>query len=175
MIAKTFRETLGGLYSLVVGLSVTGTNLFRPKVTYRYPWEASTLEGFRGPVELVPSEEDPLKPKCNACGNCVRICPTSCLSMKATKPKKKEASEEESSSQQSDSGEKKEAKKAKPELQSFFLDFTYCSQCGLCVQNCPVSSLRFSTKDAYLAGFSRQDFVFDLLAKLKSQAQQKEQ
>jgi NADH-quinone oxidoreductase subunit I len=96
--------------------------------------------------------------------------------MKATKPKKKEAEEDSSFDGQTTEENKteKSSKKSKPELQSFVLDFTYCSQCGLCVQNCPVGSLRFS-HDVFLAGFSRDEFVFDLLAKLKKQAQQKEQ
>ena len=176
MITKTFSATLRGLYSLLVGLGVTRNNLFRSSVTVHYPRETATLEGFRGPVELSPSEEDPEKPKCNACGNCVRVCPSACLYMKASKPKKKEPEKDTSFDGQTteESKTEKPAKKAKPELQSFVLDFSYCSQCGLCVQNCPVGSLRFS-HDVYLAGFSREEFVFDLLAKLKKQAQQKEQ
>jgi len=176
MITKTFSATFRGLYSLLVGLGVTRNNLFRSSVTVHYPRETTYLEGFRGPVELSPSEDDPEKPKCNACGNCVRICPSACLYMKATKPKKKEAEEDTSFDGQTTEENKteKSSKKSKPELQSFVLDFTYCSQCGLCVQNCPVGSLRFS-HDVFLAGFSRDEFVFDLLAKLKKQAQQKEQ
>ncbi len=176
MITKTFSTTLRGLYSLLVGLGVTGNNLFSSSVTVHYPREAPPLDGFRGPPELTPSDEDPTKPKCNACGNCVRICPSSCLYMTAAKPKKKETAEDTSFDGQTSAEEKKEkpAKKAKPEVQTFVLDFSYCSQCGLCVQNCPVGSLRFSN-DVYLAGFSREEFEFDLLDKLKRQAEQKEQ
>jgi len=176
MITKTFSATLRGLHSLLIGLGVTRNNLFRSSVTVHYPRETANLEGFRGPVELVPTEEDPTKPKCTACGNCIRICPSDCLYMTAAKPKKKEPQEDTSFNGQTaeESKTEKPAKKPKPEPQSFVLDFTYCSQCGLCVQHCPVGSLRFSN-DVYLAGFSREEFVFDLLAKLKSQAQQKEQ
>ena len=44
----------------------------------------------------------------------------------------------------------------------FTYDYTLCSLCGLCVENCPVHSLRFSNR-AYLAGVDRNEFVFDLL------------
>lgn len=177
MIAKNFRVAIKGLHSLLVGLGVTRNNLFRSSVTVHYPRETvPNVEGFRGPVELAPSEDDPEKPLCAACGNCVRICPSACLSMKATKPKKRETEEDTSYDGETKVEDKKEKgpKKSKPELESFVLDFTFCSQCGLCVQNCPVGALRYS-HDIYLAGFSREDFVFDLLAKLKKQAQQKEQ
>ncbi|MFW5997407.1 MAG: 4Fe-4S dicluster domain-containing protein, partial [Desulfovermiculus sp.] len=103
---------------------------------------------------------------------CVRMCPSSCITLTAIKPKKKAAEDKESAA--AESGEKAKPKKAKPELESFVLDFNYCSLCGQCVQNCPVDSLRY-TSDVYQAGFSRQEFVFDLLARLHDQAAQKEQ
>ena len=54
-------------------------------------------------------------------------------------------------------------------LDSFRLNYNYCSLCGLCVQGCPVGSLKFS-RDVYLVGRSRQEFEFDLLERLKSRA-----
>ncbi len=178
MIVKSIRENLGGMWSLLVGLRVTSINFFRPHVTVHYPRQCvPTLEGYRGHIELVPLEKDPLKSKCIACSNCVKICPTSCISLKATKPKKAAVAEgADSPAAKVPSEGKKEApvKKAKPELQSFVLDYNYCSLCGLCVQSCPTGALEFSD-DVYLAGFTRQEFVFDLLARLQRQAQKKEQ
>jgi NADH-quinone oxidoreductase subunit I len=37
------------------------------------------------------------------------------------------------------------------------------------VEVCPVKSIRFST-DVYLAGYERNDFEYDLLARLREQA-----
>ena len=51
----------------------------------------------------------------------------------------------------------------------FILDYNYCSLCGLCVQSCPVDSLRFST-EVYIADPSKKTFVYDLMARLKAQA-----
>ncbi|MFW6415398.1 MAG: 4Fe-4S binding protein [Thermodesulfobacteriota bacterium] len=176
MILKRLRDTAVGLWSLLVGLKVTALNFVSPQITIHFPREVSpTLEGFRGHIELVPSEEDPFKSKCIACGNCVRACPSACITMKATKPKKKEAEGQESASSDTaaESGEEKKApaKKAKPELIAFSVNFNYCCLCGLCVENCPAGALRFS-QNYYLAGFTREEFDIDLLARLESKAKE---
>jgi NADH-quinone oxidoreductase subunit I len=168
MIVKSIRESLGGMWSLLVGMKVTSKNFVMPHVTVHYPRQSvASLEGYRGHIELVAKDDDPFKSKCIACSNCVRICPNACITMKAVRPKKKDASSAES-------GAKTEvpAKKAKPELQSFVLDFNYCSLCGQCAESCPSGALRFSS-DVYLAGFSRDEFVIDLMARLQHQAQKK--
>jgi len=176
MLVKSLRDTAVGLWSLLVGLKVTAFNFVTPNITIHYPREVSpTLEGFRGHIELVPSEEDPYKSKCIACGNCVRTCPSACITMKATKPKKKEEDQQESSSSdtESQSGEKKESsgKKAKPEMVAFSVNFNYCCLCGLCVETCPSGALRFSD-NYFLAGFSREEFDIDLVARLQSKAKE---
>jgi len=173
MLVERLRDTAVGLWSLLVGLKVTAMNFVRPEITIHYPREVSpTLEGFRGHIELVPSEEDPSKSKCIACGNCVRACPSACITMKATKPKKEEK-QDSSSGDQDQSQEKKEApaKKAKPQMVAFSVDFNYCCLCGLCVESCPSGALRFSD-NFFLAGFSREEFDIDLLARLQSKAKE---
>lgn len=170
MIVKKFQDTIMGLWSLLVGLKVTAYNFTRPEVTVHYPRKTvPSLEGYRGHIELVPSQENPLQSKCIACMTCVRTCPTSCISLTSVKAEKKEGEAKEGSG--GDTGDKPKAKKAPPQLTSFTLNFNYCSLCGLCVQSCPTNALRFST-DVYLAGFSRDEFIFDLLARLQSQTEQ---
>ena len=175
MLVKRLRDTAAGLWSLLVGLKVTAWNIVQPQITIHYPREVSpTLEGFRGHIELVPSEDDPYKSKCIACGNCVRECPSSCITMKSERPQKKETEQEQSSSgDQEQSGEKKEAKgkKPKPVMVAFRVDFNYCSLCGQCVAICPSGALRFS-QNYYLAGFSREEFDIDLVARLQSKAKE---
>ncbi len=179
MIVKSLRETMLGMWSLLVGMKVTAVNFKSTQITVHYPREVvHSLEGYRGHIELVPSDEDPYKPKCIACNNCVRICPSACISLTAIKPKKKAAEKTEApdSADEVKTKGKKEApaKKAKPELESFVCDYNYCCLCGLCVQSCPTGALRYSS-NVYLAGFTRQEFVLDLLSRLQNQAQKKEQ
>ncbi len=170
MIVKSIRETVAGMWSLLVGMKVTSKNFIQPNITVHYPRQSvKSLEGYRGHIELVPNEDDPFKSKCIACNSCVRICPSACISLKASKPKKAAAKEGAADGAED---KKAPAKKAKPELLSFVLDYNYCCLCGLCVQSCPSGALRYSS-DVYLAGFSRQEFVIDLLARLQYQAQKK--
>jgi len=179
MIVKSLSETLSGMWSLLVGMKVTAVNFKSSQITVHYPRQVTDLDGYRGHIELVPSDEDPTKSKCIACSNCVRICPGACISLKASKPKKKAAAEKKEApgtETETQPEGKKEAppKKAKPELQSFVLDYNYCCLCGLCVESCPSGALRYSS-DVYVAGFTRQEFVYDLLSRLQYQAQKKEQ
>jgi NADH-quinone oxidoreductase subunit I len=71
----------------------------------------------------------------------MRLCPSQCITVQ---------------------GEKKEGDKRKyPTV--FQVDFTRCSLCGTCSEVCPVGAIDYS--DVYgLAGFTREEFLYDLLA-----------
>lgn len=157
---KHFWETLTSLWSLIVGLFVTGKNFVKPTITVFYPKqtiEDDKLLSYRGHIELVPQPKDPMTPKCIMCMMCQKACPSACISIKAAKPPATPEGEE---------GDKK----PKKQLASFDLDYNLCCLCGICVQNCPAKSLRHSN-NIYLAGYSREEFEFDLLKRMRDQAQ----
>jgi len=132
------REIVKGAYSLLLGMKVTIRAFLQPVVTCQYPRETLQISPrFRGHIKLV-GEEGQLT--CIVCGLCARSCPSGSIRVE---------------------GEKREGKKKKT-LTAFLLDFTTCSHCGICVQMCPTGSLAFS-QDYNLAGFSREEFHFDLL------------
>jgi NADH-quinone oxidoreductase subunit I len=175
---KRLFKTLKGLWSLVVGLKITGVELVKPWLTVHYPrQEVENLASYRGHIELVPEADDPLKPRCIMCWKCVEICPSRCISLRM------HAAGEAGAASADDPGlllapEMKSpysAHLAPPPdqieriLDSYRLNYSLCSLCGLCVQSCPVAAIRFS-RNAYLVGTSRQSFELDLLARLKSQA-----
>jgi NADH-quinone oxidoreductase subunit I len=58
-------------------------------------------------------------------------------------------------------GEKKEGEKKKTAT-AYILDFTTCSQCGICVEVCPTDALAFSA-EYNRAVYSREDCHFDLV------------
>ncbi|MFH1146545.1 MAG: NADH-quinone oxidoreductase subunit I [Pseudomonadota bacterium] len=141
-------EIYTGTASLVSGLAVTIKALFKPVVTVQYPRETIDITPvFRGHIELIADEAG--EPKCICCGMCQLNCPSECISLTSIKP----------------AGAKKKM------LDSYGLDFTKCSLCGTCVDNCPADAIRHSD-DYNLAGFSREDFHFDLLQRLKEQVLQ---
>ena len=153
---KALVDNLKGLYSLVVGLLVTGRyglgpfpvwlGLARPEsgypqLTTHYPRQTlpdEDLLSFRGPVELVPAADDPTKSRCISCQMCVRACPSGCLTVVK--------------------GEGKAPA-------TWLSDFSLCSLCGACVEVCPAGALRYS-HDLYWATERREDLTRDLLAKL---------
>ncbi len=139
-----FKEIYTGSKSLVVGLGITIKAFFAPVVTMQYPYETVKMTPrYRGHIELIKDEETG-EPKCIVCGMCQKACPSGCITLAGEKPE----------------GSKKKV------LTKYILDFTKCSLCGQCVENCKPDAITFS-KEYNLASPRREDFVFDLLARLK--------
>jgi len=153
---KQIWDDVAGLWSLVKGLKITGTYFFSRQVTVHYPRVGvDNLETFRGPIALSPTPEDATRPLCIACMPCASTCPTGAISVVRKKPSK---------TREGAVDEKATARKAPKGPGKFTYDYILCCQCGLCVENCPAHSIRFSNR-AYLAGFDKDAFVFDLLEK----------
>jgi len=112
-----------GVWSLAVGLGVTGRHMLRRRVTIYYPHERPDTSKWGGPIELVTFPET-LTHDCIACNACVRICPSECITVEGERPE----------------GSKK------MRATRFVLDFSMCSLCGLCVEVCPTDTLRYSTR-----------------------------
>ncbi len=141
-----WNDVFGGAKSLVVGLSITAKEFFKPVVTEQYPHEVPTMKPrFRGHIELVGNDEG--KSLCIACGMCQRACPSGCISV---------------------TGKKEEGAKKKS-VNNYILDFTTCSLCGSCVESCKFNAIRFS-KDYNLASTRKEDYIFDLLKRLEEQS-----
>ncbi len=155
---EEIKRAARGMWSLVVGLNITGKYFLQPNVTIHYPrQEVDNLATFRGHIELIAEDGDPLTPRCISCGTCAKACPSGCITV--TKKKAPAPTPEEV-----EQGVKPKAPK---DPETFKLDFTLCSLCGQCVMSCPASAIRFS-QNINIAGYSRQDFQFDLVARLRS-------
>jgi NADH-quinone oxidoreductase subunit I len=178
---KIFGEQIKGLWSLIVGMNVTGRTLLKPQITVHYPRKTvENLMTYRGHIELVPKEEDPFTPRCIACLMCSRLCPSQCIEVVVKEMKSESGGDGKGPKEQEAQGEQSAASKAKKdspakeskrkEVEAFRLNYNLCSLCGTCVEKCPVGSLKFS-QNVYLAGFSRKDFEFELLSRLRNQAE----
>jgi len=162
-------ERIVSLWSLIVGLKVTGKFFLSPQITVHYPRQVvDNLSTFRGPLELVEDPNNPGKPRCSACMICVTVCPSNCFSVVKKKPPEPTPEELEAIKEAEARGEKVK-KKVSKEPEKFLYDYTLCSLCGTCVEACPGGSLRFSSQ-AYLAGPDKSEFVMNLLEKLAEQS-----
>lgn len=120
---------------LIKGLSVTGRNIFRKRLTEKYPEEKPQLaDRWRGGFSLDVSE-------CIACSLCERACPNSAI--KLTTEKNAEN---------------------KRQLSSYELNQSYCLFCGLCVEACPKHCLKF-THEFETATYYKDQVALDLFNK----------
>ena len=142
-----FSQLFIGVKSLLIGMGVTLRALFQPIVTVQYPRERLVITpNFRGHTELVKDPETGLH-RCIVCMMCEKDCPSGCITI---------------------AGENREGVKGKV-LTSYNLDFTKCSLCGICVEVCPTSALCYS-QEYELAGFSPEEYRYDLLKRLEETA-----
>jgi len=173
---NTFRkhviQPIIDCWSLIVGLKITGKYFCKPLITVHYPREvidSENLSTYGGHVELVGKPKDPATPKCISCMMCVTNCPSGCLSVVKSKAPKPTAEQEAAWKAAEEAGEKVEKLKAPKNPAKFTYDYTKCSLCGTCIENCPAKSLRFSN-NIYWVATSRAEMKIDLLARLKGQA-----
>ena len=139
-----FSLLFSGIKSLLIGLGVTFRAMLRPIVTVQYPRQKIGITpNFRGHTELVRDPETG-NHRCIVCMMCDRDCPSNCITVV---------------------GETREGVKGKV-LTAYHLDFTKCSLCGICVEVCPTRALRYSP-EYELAGFTREEFSYDLLQRLE--------
>jgi NADH-quinone oxidoreductase subunit I len=162
---KTVLRSVTDLWSLVVGLQITGRYFRQSQITVHYPREvidAATNASYRGPIALVPHPRDPTKSKCTACMVCVSACPSSCITV-VKAPVPEITAEQEKAFQEAEArGEEVERPSAPREPVLWINDFSLCSLCGMCVEACPPRCLTFS-HDLYSVGTDRNAFLHDLL------------
>ncbi len=123
MKASYFEKVNIGIKTVIKGLLLSFSYLFKKPVTLQYPHEKKVIaERYRGSIRLKRNEETG-ELKCIACGNCERICPAGAIKLSSYTPE----------------GEKKK------KLSEFYVDLGLCIYCGLCVDSCPVNAIEHST------------------------------
>ena len=173
---NTFRkhviQPIIDCWSLIVGLKITGKYFCKPLITVHYPRQViddENLSTYGGHVELIGKPKDPATPKCISCMMCVTNCPSRCLTVVKQKAPKPTPEQEAEWKAAEEAGEKVKKPTAPKNPAKFIYDYTLCSLCGTCIDNCPAKSLKFSN-NMYWVATSRKEMKIDLLARLKEQA-----
>ncbi len=105
------------LWDLLQGLKLTGTYLFKKKVTVQFPEEMTPISHrFRGMLALrrYPNGEE----RCIACKLCEAVCPALAITIE---------------SEQREDGSRRTTR--------YDIDAFKCINCGLCEESCPVDSI----------------------------------
>ncbi len=125
--------------SILKGMAVTASHLFRKKVTMQYPEEKWTFpDYYRGVPVLVLDDEK--RDKCVACSLCEYVCPPRAITIVPT---------------ERDAAEGREEKR--PEV--FDIDMLRCIFCGYCEEVCPEEAI-FMSKEYEVVGESREEMIF---------------
>ncbi len=127
---------LKGVWSLLIGMKVTGSYFFRPWkiVTQQYPEnrkggrgrskkKLEMFERFKGELMLLHNEKN--QHKCTGCGICVMNCPNGTIEVITRTDVLEDG-------------------KKKRELEKYIYRLGMCAFCSLCVKTCPSNALTFS-------------------------------
>lgn len=133
----TFSERLY-VPSIIKGLGITLSRIFKKKVTMQFPeerWEVR--EGYRGAPVLVKDDEN--RPKCVACSLCEYVCPPKAIYIVPS--------------------ELEEGNNVERGPAVFDLNMLRCIYCGLCEEACPEEAI-FMSKNYLVWGADRKDMIF---------------
>ncbi len=111
---------------LLKGLRVTFGHLFKPSVTYKYPYEKRPVaERYRGRHVLLVDEDG--RERCCACGLCEAVCPANAITLYGA---------EDPEFKRSDVGKIAE---------TYEINYARCIFCGYCVDACPRGAIIMTT------------------------------
>jgi NADH-quinone oxidoreductase subunit I len=127
-IIKYISDILKAVWTLIVGMGVTGSYFFRPStiVTQQYPENRKKLkmyDRFKGEVVLIHDNDN--HHRCNGCGICEINCPNGSIEIISKKILTEDG-------------------KSRRIIDRHIYHLSMCTFCALCVKNCPSDALAFS-------------------------------
>lgn len=127
-----FANIRHAVVSTLQGMGITIKHVVKKPVTLQYPDERWVLpERFRGFVFLDTN-------RCNACLQCAKACPVSCIYIETT------------------------GKGIDRYMTRYAIDYNKCIWCGLCTEPCPTDAISMS-HDYDHALYFRQKLVYEFV------------
>ena len=141
-VQSNFVEVLKGIVSLVKGLLVTFSHLFRRPITLQYPEQRAPMTlRFRGRLALPIDAEKGIN-RCAACRRCMQTCPNHSIEVERAEEKDE---------------------RGRTKASRYMYNLATCMFCNLCVEACPYFALVMS--DEYeLATTDKSGLMIDLVA-----------
>ncbi len=129
------RQVFG--LGVIKAMGVTLVELFRPKVTVRYPEKRIQLPPAFRVAPLLTLDSKTKKAKCVGCGLCVRACPNQVIELETVRNEE-----------------------GKREVISYSIDIMRCLFCGLCEEACNFDAVKMSHWFE-LAAYTRYKLHYD--------------
>ena len=133
-----------GIFRLMQGMYVSMLNMWRKKVTEKYPENRKKKilsERYRGILTMPHNENN--EHKCTACGLCMTNCPNGTINLSSKKELDKTTGKE------------------KRALDIFYYDLGSCTYCSICTITCPQDAIVWSPLFEH-AVFTRYSLVKQL-------------
>ncbi len=155
-------KALGYFIEIIRGILITSRHFFvnmffhilklfgiktkrKGAVTIQYPEHKKEIATRHRSLHRLVAKENG-KPRCVACMLCATVCPSECIYVEAAEDPNLEMQKYPS---------------------KFIIDIGRCCFCGFCVEACPEDAIRMDTGNIELAGYTRDDLVYDLDKLLK--------
>ncbi len=165
-VVTYFRNIFHSLYTVLVGMRITGSRLFARSVTIQYPKVKKAIPE-RARNRLFVNIDD-----CIGCDQCSMACPVDCITIETIK-----------STPDVDLGMTSKNTKKRLYIARFDIDIAKCCYCGLCVYPCPTDCI-YMTEVYEFSEYERKNLVYSFAtmtqeeietAKLKLQQYEAEQ
>ena len=130
------------LPGIIKGMLITGSHLFKRRVTVKYPEETRPVAPVYRGWHVLKRDENGAE-RCTACGLCAVACPAEAITMESAERKK---------------GEEylyREEKYAS----TFEINMLRCIFCGLCEEACPKDAI-YLTEELMPANYDRSNFIY---------------
>jgi formate hydrogenlyase subunit 6/NADH:ubiquinone oxidoreductase subunit I len=157
-IKKYFNNIWLGIYTILIGMKITFSHLFKRAVTIQYPDERLQLPE-RERNRLFVNIDD-----CIGCDQCVRACPVDCIYLETIKAVPGDIVGR--------TGVTSNGKKKALFVPTFTIDIAKCCYCQLCVFPCPTECI-YMTDVFEFSEYKRDNLIYEFTDMTPEQAEEK--